>query len=325
MSKIRRRPAVWLALAVATAAVALGGCGSQGGASGGGASGASQSSAAAISSRPAGLSPSPKPSATRPAQAQSAGTVVITFVDVGQGDGVVIKAGSWAGLIDGGTAGHEGAVADVLTRLGVRRLDALVVTHPHADHIGDLPSLVQTYRPRVAYLDARASTKAYRSLMSALRTAGTRLATAFRGQTLAFGSLHARVLSPGKPLSGDANADSIVLLLDAGGRGVLLTGDVSGTAETAVGDALARGPPVYLLKVAHHGSRTSSSATFLADVRARFAVISVGVNSYGHPSPKTLARLRVIGTRVYTTKADGSITVTFSAGAVRWSFGRPPG
>jgi competence protein ComEC len=322
VSKIRRKPAVWLALAVATAAVALGGCGSPGGASGSVATGASQSPPAAISSQPAGLSPSP--SATRSPRAQSAGTVVITFVDVGQGDGVVIKAGSWSGLVDGGTAGNEGAVAAVLAQLGVRRLDALVVTHPHADHIGDLPSLVQTYRPRVAYLDAKASTKAYRSLMSALRTAGTRLATAFRGQTLAFGSLHARVLSPGKTLSGDANADSIVLLLVANGRGVLLTGDVAGAAETAVGDALARGPPVYLLKVAHHGSRTSTSAAFLADVRARFAVISVGVNSYGHPSPKTLARLGASGTHVYTTKADGSITVTFSAaGAVRWSFGRP--
>jgi len=84
----------------------------------------------------------------------------------------------------------------------------------------------------------------------------------------------------------------------------------------------ARGPPLYLLKVAHHGSRYATNTSFLAQTRPRYAVISVGRNSYGHPSPATVARLRAAHATIYTTQTNGTISVTFSAsGAVRWSFG----
>jgi beta-lactamase superfamily II metal-dependent hydrolase len=270
--------------------------------------------------------PSTKPKPTKttaPTKASGGGAVTIAFVDVGQGDGIVIKAGSWAGLIDGGGAGHDAAIAGELSALGISRLDTLVVSHPHEDHIGDLVSIVQRYRPRVAYSDATATTACYARLMSALHSVGTKVSHAYRGMRLHFGALVAEVLSPGTYMAPDLNADSIVLLLKIDGREVLLTGDLSGPNEAVVGSACARGPPLYLLKVAHHGSAYSTGDSFLSQTRPQYAVISVGPNSYGHPSPATLARLHAHGVRTYTTQKDGTITVTFSAsGAVRWTFTR---
>jgi competence protein ComEC len=266
--------------------------------------------------------PQPAKTAT-PTKASGSRTVTLAFVDVGQGDGIVIKAGSWAGLIDGGSAGNDPAIAAELSSLGVSRLDALIVTHPHADHIGDLIGIVQRYRPRVAYSDATATTACYRNLMAALHSVGTKVSHAYRGMRLHFGALVAQVLSPGTYMASDLNADSIVLLLKIDGREVLLTGDLSGTNESVVGSICSRGPPLYLLKVAHHGSAYSTGDSFLSETRPQYAVISVGPNSYGHPSPATLSRLHAHGVRTYTTQRDGTITVTFSAsGAVRWSFSR---
>ena len=143
-----------------------------------------------------------------------------------------------------------------------------------------------------------------------------------RGLTARFGRAKASVLAPGD-LSGDANTDSIVLLLQAGGRRVVFTGDSTGGGEAAAGASLARGPPVDVLKVSHHGSRSSTTASFVGEARPRVAVISVGPNSYGHPTNETVQRLRRGGARVFSTQKSGSITLTVtSRGALRWSFAR---
>jgi len=241
----------------------------------------------------------------------------MVFVNVGQGDAEIIKSGSWTGLIDGGPAGSEGTIEAALRRLGVTRLSAVVVTHPHADHTGGLSGVVYDYRPRLAYVGEGAG-----SASGALQSVGARITKVRRGATLRFGALRAKVLSPGS-LSGEPNEDSVVLLLEGGGKRFLFTGDCTGANESLLGSICARGPPLYLLKVAHHGSRYSTSSSFLSETRPKFAVISVGPNSYGHPTPATIAALKAAGTRIYSTQKNGTLTLTVAAsGAVTWAFAR---
>ncbi|MFA4965785.1 MAG: ComEC/Rec2 family competence protein, partial [Thermoleophilia bacterium] len=288
------------------------GCG--GSAAGDGATSDAGTPGAAPSATPAGLKATPKPKPTK--SARKAVTKIV-FVDVGQGDAAIIKSGSWTGLIDGGPSGSEGAIEAALGKLGVRRLSAVVVSHPHADHTGGLSGVVYDYRPRQAYVGEGAG-----NATAALKSVGARIVKVRRGTTLRFGALRAKVLNPGS-LTGDANEDSVVLLVDASGKRFLFTGDVTGTNEALVGSICARGPPLYLLKVAHHGSRDSTSSSFLSGARPQFALISVGPNSYGHPATETIAALRGAGTRIYSTQKNGTVTLTVAAsGAVAWSFAR---
>jgi competence protein ComEC len=313
----------WLAaLTLASTVLVAGaasGCGAAGsaaqgqGEAGGGASGAATTAPGGSSGGVTTSSPSPV------ASGAAAPALRVVFVDVGQGDAAVLRSGSWSGLVDGGPSGSEAAVAAALAKLGVRRLDVLVISHFHADHIGGLPAIVKRYRPRRAWVVGRAKG----SLASALRRAGTVVKQARRGLTSRFGEARATVLAP-DGRSGDANTDSIVLLLQAGGRRVVFTGDSMGEGEEVARAALARGPPVDVLKVAHHGSRSSTTSAFTAGARPRFAVISVGAgNSYGHPTDEVVQRLRKAGARVYSTQKNGSVTLTVtSRGTLRWSFTR---
>ncbi len=311
--------------AAALAAVAASGCGGASpAASGQSQAGGGPGSPTAAASSGGAATRTPGPTATRTpsptASGQSAATVDlrVVFVDVGQGDATALRSGSWSGLVDGGPAGSEAAVDAALVRLGVRRLDVLVVSHQHADHTGGLPALVKRYRPRVVWL----TDKAEGALASALRSAGTVVKRVRRGVTARFGKAKATVIAPGG-LSGDANTDSIVLLVQAGGRRLVLTGDSTGRGEAAAGASLARGPPVDVLKVAHHGSRSSTTSGFVAGARPRVAVISVGRNSYGHPTDEVVQRLREAGARVYSTQKHGSVTLSVtSRGRLRWGFSR---
>ena len=211
-------------------------------------------------------------------------------------------------------------MAVALSNVGVGRLNVMLATHPDADHIGDLAVLAREFHPRVVYSDDVGTTATYRRFMAAVHAVHAKAVSAFRGRTLALGPLRARVLNPARDGS-DTNADSIVLLLDIDGHRVLLTGDDYGATEDYVAAVCARGPPLYLLKVAHHGSRYATSASFLSRTRPRYAVISVGPNSYGHPSPDTVARLKAAHATIYTTQTNGTVSVTFFAsGAVHWSF-----
>ncbi len=243
----------------------------------------------------------------------------IAFVDVGQGDAILIKSGDADVLIDGGPEGADGRVGSAMRALGMRELDTILVTHAHADHAGATDDLARRFDPDRILLAGPCDPDVKR----AAGAAGAKLVQVRGGDTRRWGAVRARVLSPGR-LSHDANADSVVLLLDVAGRRILLTGDLTGSNEDRVARLCVQGKALYALKVSHHGSRYATSAGFLAATDPRFAVISVGRNSYGHPTAQTLGRLRGAGARVYTTRRNGTITLTIApSGSVAWRFAHP--
>lgn len=250
------------------------------------------------------------------------GVLRVTVLDVGQGDAILLEGPNGGRLlIDGGPDPHR-----LLERLDSRfppwdrRLDVVLLSHPHEDHDGGLPGLVGRYRVgRVLETGVPGPGPGYAAWEEAVATARLprgRLAT---GDRLSFDGVELRVLWP-DPIAVAAgpvdegrgiNDLSIVLLGHYGRQFFLLPGD----AEEPIDPILvARGiPHLDLLKVAHHGSGTASTADFLATARPRIAVVSVGAgNPYGHPSAATLARLGRAGARVLRTDHDGSVTVTLT-------------
>jgi competence protein ComEC len=253
------------------------------------------------------------------------GRIRITALDVGQGDAILVEADRGARmLIDGGPD------PDVLMRRldeqipsWDRRLDLLVLSHPHEDHVGGLPVLLQRYHVGTivdtGMLGNGPADHAFRQQLARLGTATVKLAA---GDHVQLDGASASVLWPRAnevPLhpanSGNAVNDvSIVFDIRFGDRRFLLTGDVEQEIDPELlGEGIGgKGQPrVDLLKVAHHGSKTASTDAFLQAIQPRAAFVSAGIgNPYGHPAPGTIQRLKDAGADVYRTDTDGTLTAT---------------
>jgi competence protein ComEC len=237
----------------------------------------------------------------------------VRFIDVGQGDGILIVSPDHkAVLVDAGPPEAWKAVVAALRAEHVSRLDLVIATHAHLDHIGGMVKVLE-HVPTRFYMDPGFpyASSAYRRLLEYLEAHHVPVRTARRGRTINLGGgavLH--LLAPELPFfhdtRSDPNANSVVGRLTYGKVSILLTGD----AEAPTEQRLVKGGGLKstVLKVCHHGSQYSSTPAFLAAVKPKVAVISVGVhNRYGHPSPRTLRRLRAVGARVYRTDLDGTV------------------
>jgi competence protein ComEC len=231
----------------------------------------------------------------------------VTFLDVGQGDGILVQAPGVAIVVDQGPP--EADVARQLRRLGVRRVDLLVLTHPQRDHVGGAARVVRSLRVGAVLDPLLAATGPDReAAVAEARKRAVRIVAARAGRGFTLGPLRVQVLwpdGPGAPHE-DPNARAIVLLVTYGQTDVLLTAD----AESDVTLALEL-PEVEVLKVAHHGSADDGLRELLERTRPRVAVISVGLgNDYGHPAPSTLSALaEAPGLRLARTDLDGRVVV----------------
>ncbi|MBS7614926.1 MBL fold metallo-hydrolase [Candidatus Bathyarchaeota archaeon] len=217
-------------------------------------------------------------------------------------------------LIDGGTENAGNTVVKYLQDLGITRIDFVVATHPHADHIGGLIKVLEEYNstsaPVIIDCGFDTTSKVYRDFI-ALANERT-LEHAVRGQVIILDTyVNLTVLNPQDPLEfNDPNDNSVVLRMQVYNVTFLFTGDSESKSEASI---LKSGLNVtsIILKVGHHGSRTATSLEFLEAVNPRVAIISVGLgNSYGHPHQETIEKLTNFGVIIYRTDLDGTIIVT---------------
>jgi len=246
-----------------------------------------------------------------------AGGVAVHFVDVGQGDCVLIRAGSQFAIVDGGPRDAADRVVEYLHGVGVERLELAVATHPHEDHIGALPALFAEFPPALVVDSGRPhTTRIYEEYLDAVEESGADYDVAQAGRRFEFDNgATLEFLAPFEQLSEEVGADlnnsSVVIRLVYGGVRLLLTGDIEREAEEMLVRVAEEQLAAEVLKVPHHGSRTSSSQLFLDAVGAEVSVICVGAdNDYGHPSDDVLTRLESAGVRVYRTDRDGTVVIT---------------
>lgn len=251
--------------------------------------------------------------------AAQAGTLTVTWLDVGQGDAAVIQCGGQAMLIDGGKPEKSSYIYAWLQQHDLRYLDVIVATHVDADHIGGLSGALNYASVGTAYCPVTTgTTETFQSFVKYLAQRGKQITVPTAGETFALGGAQVQILGPLRRAE-DSNDNSIVLKVSFGATSFLFTGDAERAEEQ---DLLNAGVNLQstVLKVGHHGSDTSTSYPFLRAVAPQYAVISVGTgNSYGHPTEAVLSRLRDAGVTTFRTDMQGEITAVSDGQTVNFS------
>ncbi len=244
-------------------------------------------------------------------QGQSPVLLTISVLDVGQGDSILVSTSDGHSmLIDGGPREASSAVASALDRAGIDKLDVLISTHPHADHIGGLIDVLDHVSiGRVIDSGKVHSSRTYENYLSKILAKDIPFSLGRGVSSFALGPATIKILWPVEPMPDDINDCSVVVRVILGEFSALLAGDIeAGAEQTMVRKNLLS--PAVVLKVAHHGSKTSSTSAFLNALEPKIAIISVGAgNTYGHPDAEVVSRLKKVGAEVYRTDMNGTVSV----------------
>lgn len=267
-------------------------------------------------------------------KAEAKGQLIISMLDIGQGDAVLIQTGAKNILIDtgddkyyeDGKKGKENTqLLTELQKLKIDHIDTLVMTHAHADHIGKADKVIAQYGVKeLVYNGIPSTSKYFINALKAAKANGTQQVKVKAGDVLDFGNgVSFEIVSPSQSLIDedtaaikakkkvDVNNESVVGRLTFGNFAMLFTGDAEGPVEKDMVASYGKKLKCQVLKAGHHGSKTSSTAEFLKLVQPESVVMSLGVNNqYGHPHEALLNRLQKQGIKnIYRTDANGTITI----------------
>ena len=243
------------------------------------------------------------------------GVCKVHYIDVGQGDCELIECDGKYMLIDAGENGHETEVRNYLDSLNIKKLDYVIASHQHSDHIGGLVEVLTEYEvanvimPKLTK-EQTPTNSTYSDFVKALQKSGAKVISAKPGATYELGGATFEVLGPVSNNAEDINSMSVMVRLDYGSNSFLFTGDAETDEE---GEILETGANLDcdVLKVGHHGSTTSSGKKFLDAVSPSICVISCGAdNKYGHPHKEITKRLAKYTDETYRTDICGDIVIT---------------
>ncbi len=230
--------------------------------------------------------------------------LVIDYIDVGQADSILITTQDKAMLIDAGNNADGEDVVEFIKAKGITKLDYVIGTHPHEDHIGGMDDVIKSFDIGIIYMPKiTTNTKTYEDVITEIGNKNLQISEAKKGDIFSLGNANCEFMADSILDKNNLNLSSIITRITFGNTSFLFMGD----AETE-NEETRTWPKTDVLKVGHHGSDTSSSEEFLKQISPKIAVISVGKdNDYGHPSDETIKKLQNLGATIYRTDELGTI------------------
>ena len=232
--------------------------------------------------------------------------LLVDFIDVGQADSILIRNQDEVMLIDAGTNEVGETIVNYLEKLGITKINYLIGTHPHEDHIGGLDQVINNFDIEQIYMPKiETTTKTFEDVLEAIENKNLTVIAPNKGDKIELGQAVGKFMTEPILDKDNLNLSSLVLRLEFGNTSYLFMGDAEEENEKTI-----NWPKTDVLKVGHHGSNTSSGESFLEQVHPQYAIIMVGKdNSYGLPKQEIIDKLNNIGSEIYRTDEDGTIQI----------------